>query len=263
MGDINIDSHNPKSNGYDLLNTLCETFNLKNIIKNKTCHKGIHASSIDAILTNRPRSFQNTSTYETVLSDYHYMITTFLKSHLVHRDYKHCDESSFLADIQAAKFTCNSDDPNLNYENLVNTFCSIINKHAPLKQKTLRGNEAPFMNKQLRKAIYTRSRLKNKYNKNRTDENSIQYKKQINKCVNLRKKAIKTYFKNITNSGIVENKTFWQTVKPFITNKSGITTLLALITPALSQRRSILRRPLFRQEQISTYHHLGPLLTPR
>ena len=40
-------------------------------------------------------------------------------------------------------------------------------------------------------------------------------------------------------------------------------TLLALITPALSQRRPILRRPLFRQEQISTYRHLGPPLTPR
>ena len=41
------------------------------------------------------------------------------------------------------------------------------------------------------------------------------------------------------------------------------TTLLALITPALSQRQPLLRRPLFRQEQISTYRHLGPLLTPR
>ena len=40
-------------------------------------------------------------------------------------------------------------------------------------------------------------------------------------------------------------------------------TLLALITPALSQRRPILRLPLFRQEQISTYRHLGPRLTPR
>ena len=43
----------------------------------------------------------------------------------------------------------------------------------------------------------------------------------------------------------------------------GLATLLALITPALSQRRPILRRPLFRQEQISIYRHLGPLLTPR
>ena len=39
---------------------------------------GTTESSIDAILTIRPRSFQNTSTYETGLSDYHHMITTFL-----------------------------------------------------------------------------------------------------------------------------------------------------------------------------------------
>ena len=39
--------------------------------------------------------------------------------------------------------------------------------------------------------------------------------------------------------------------------------MLALITPALSQRRPILRRPLFRQEQISIYRHLGPFVTPR
>ena len=44
---------------------------------------------------------------------------------------------------------------------------------------------------------------------------------------------------------------------------SELHTLLAFITPALSQRRPILRRPLFRQEQISTYRHIGPLLTPR
>ena len=117
---------------------------------------------------------------------------------------------------------CDTEDPDLNYENLINGFCSIIDKRAPLKQKTLRGNEAPFMNKNLRKAIYTRSRLKNRYNKNPTDDNKTQYKKQRNKCVNLRKKAIKTHFKNITDSGIIENKKFWQTIKPFITNKSGI-----------------------------------------
>ena len=53
------------------------------------------------------------------------------------------------------------------------------------------------MNKDLRKSIDTRSRLKNRYNKNPTDDNKIQYKKQRNKCVNLCKNAIKTYFKNV------------------------------------------------------------------
>ena len=78
------------------------------------------------------------------------------------------------------------------------------------------------MNKELRKAIYHRSKLKNYYNKNRTEESKLNYKKQRNKCVKLRKKAIKLYFKKITNPGFVENKTFWKTVKPFISNKSGL-----------------------------------------
>ena len=46
--------------------------------------------------------------------------------------------------------------------------------------------------------------------------------KQRNKCVNLRKKAVKKYFKKVTESGIVENKQFWKTIKPFITNKGGM-----------------------------------------
>ena len=45
---------------------------------------------------------------------------------------------------------------------LINTFRKIVDKHAPLKRKTLRGNQAPFMTRELRKAIYNRSRLKNK-----------------------------------------------------------------------------------------------------
>ena len=37
--------------------------------------------------------------------------------------------------------------------------------------------------------------------------------------VNLRKKAIKQHIRKVTDSGIVENKTFWEVIKPFITNK--------------------------------------------
>ena len=37
----------------------------------KTCFTKNHSSSIDVILTNRPRSFQKTAVFETGLSDYH------------------------------------------------------------------------------------------------------------------------------------------------------------------------------------------------
>ena len=102
-------------------------------------------------------------------------------------------------------------------------FTAPPDKHVPIKLKTLRGNQAPFMTRDLRKAIYNRSRLKNNLNKNQTNENRIKYKKQRNKCVSLRKKAIKSHFESITRNGIMSSKNFWNTIKPFITNKSGLT----------------------------------------
>ena len=162
------------------------------------------------------------------------MVITSLKTKLVrlkpktitYRNYKKFNSETFLMDIQNASFICNTGDANVNYNNLVNTFHEIVNKYAPIKHKIVRGNQAPFMNRDLRKAIYNRSRLKNNLNKNPTKENSKNYKnykKQRNLCVTLRRKAIKSYLKTITDKGIMNNKKFWKVVKPFITNKSGLT----------------------------------------
>ena len=49
------------------------------------------------------------------------------------------------------------------YESLSDTFKPIVNKHAPLKEKIVRGNNSPFTTKELRKPIMNRSRLTKKY----------------------------------------------------------------------------------------------------
>ena len=81
------------------------------------------------------------------------------------------------------------------------------------------GNHAPFISKEMRKAIYARSRLRNKFSKNPSEENERKYKRQRNLCVCLRHKAIKQYFFDVTSKGIVTNKEFWKTIRPFLTNK--------------------------------------------
>ena len=48
------------------------------------------------------------------------------------------------------------------------------------------------MSKALRKAIMVRSKPKNKYNKNRPEENWDSYEKQRNFCVNLLRKTKRT-----------------------------------------------------------------------
>ena len=63
--------------------------------------------------------------------------------------------------------------------NLVNIF----NEHTPLKKRYVRANQAPFMNKRLSKEIMTRSRLRNKFLKTKTDANRKAYNKQRNYCV--------------------------------------------------------------------------------
>ena len=54
-------------------------------------------------------------------------------------------------DVRNANFDCSIDDPDKAYENLTDVFRKVVDKHAPLKTKIVRGNTAPFMNKRLKK----------------------------------------------------------------------------------------------------------------
>ena len=75
------------------------------------------------------------------------------------------------------------------------------------------------MNKELRKAIMKRFRLKKKYQDWPSRENFKNWKKQKNKYNELCRKAKKGHFKNITESNLNSINKFWQFVKLFLTNK--------------------------------------------
>ena len=123
------------------------------------------------MLTNRPRCFQKTSTVTTGLSDCHKMVVTFLKAHfkklppkkIRYRNYKNFDQNAFLYDLDQNMIKGKFYSELNSYNEFTETFRNTANKHAPLKQKFVRGNDTPFMTKNLRKAIMSRSRLKHKY----------------------------------------------------------------------------------------------------
>ena len=94
-----------------------------------------------------------------------------------------------------------------------------MNEHAPVKKKYLRANQGEFMSKGLDKEIMTRSRLLNKYLKEKNADSKIAYDKQRNYCVNLLRKTKKKYFANINISSISDNKKFSKTVKPLFSDK--------------------------------------------
>ena len=170
--------------------------------------------------------FQRT---ETGLSDFHGLVVTLMRTHIPrlrhklikYRSYKKFEPEKFLQDVN--DFITDVNDADLSYRNLSSVLRTLVDKHAPLKTKVQRGNTAPFMNQQLQKAIYARSRLKRRFNRNPTAENRTKLKKQRNKCVSIRKKAMKNHFKEATKNGTMSNKEFWDLVKPFLSNKGGLT----------------------------------------
>ena len=123
MGDINIDTHDYHYPGYTKLISFCDIFGLSNLVKDKTCFTTDHSSSIDVMLTNKPRSFQNTSVFETGLSDFHGLVFTLMKIHIPrlkpkivkYRSYKKFDSGKFLQDVKSTDFIAVLNDADLSY----------------------------------------------------------------------------------------------------------------------------------------------------
>ena len=151
------------------------------------------------------------------------IVLTALRSQLVkgndkanlYRDYNSFDIKLLKEDLDKNLKSNNT----VNLSDFQNTFTTVLHKHAPIKKKILRFNNNPDMSKVLRKAIMHRSKLKNIYNKNRTDVNWANYKKQRNFCVKLLRRTKKEYFQNLNVKGLSDNKTFWKTIKPYFSKK--------------------------------------------
>ena len=105
----------------------------------------------------------------------------------------------------------------------------VLNEHAPIKKKYVRANDGPFMTKALRKAIYIRTNLRNRYNKNKSQENWNAFKKQCNRCVKMLRQAKIDYYKTLDIKYLVDNRKFWKTVKPLFSDKIQAPLKIALL----------------------------------
>ena len=64
-----------------------------------------------------------------------------------------------------------------------------------------------------------RTRMRNKFLRERTETNRRAYNIQRNYCVSLIQKTKRDYYSNLNHEQVTDNKIFWKTVKPFFTDK--------------------------------------------
>ena len=79
--------------------------------------------------------------------------TNILRNTLIKKFFRDFDSKLPEGDLYK-----NCDEP---YEKLSEIFVDILNHQAPIREKQIRGNQAPFMNKQLSLAIMEKSKTRN------------------------------------------------------------------------------------------------------
>ena len=208
------------------MSDFCDTYNLKNVVVGPTCFKNIsNPSAIDLILTNKNRSFQGNINVETGLSDFHLMTICTMKCFfpkqspvvIKYRSYRKFNQDVFNNELQ---YNLSAISDKSTYEEFETVFIKTLQKHAPLKEKYVRANNSPFMNKIISKAIMKRSRLKNRFLSNPDATNRLNYNKQRNYCVNLVRREKRKYYNNLNMQNITDNKKFWTTIKPLFSEKN-------------------------------------------
>ena len=229
VGDLNSEI------GESSIHDFCNSYNLHSLCHKSTCYKNPEKPScIDLFLTNSPKSFQNTQTIETGLSDFHKLVVTILKMYLpnnqpkviTYRDYKNFDNSHFSEELL---YEIKKLGPlNKNISIFHHTCIAVLEKYAPEKRKYIRANQANFMDSKLNHAIMLRSKLRNKFLKSRSNKDGEAYKKQRNLCVSLLRQNKKDYFETLDMKSVTDNKMFWKTVAQLFSNKSKASNKITL-----------------------------------
>ena len=157
-GDLNINTLRPTSDSSNHLSDLNDTFSLTNLVTDSTCFRSNKGTLTDLMLTNKPKSFYKSHSFVTCLSDCHKLIvsiprTSFQKlphKFVTYRNQENFHESNFLRDLDSrliqGELCENCED---SYTTLSEIFSEVLKYHAPLKQKSVRCNHAPFTTREL------------------------------------------------------------------------------------------------------------------
>lgn len=88
------------------------------------------------------------------------------------RSFKNFHASDFLQDLETVNFNIAAfDDVNLAYDNFSKLFTEVADKHAPFKERKILPNQVPYMNAELKSAVYKKKMLYNKFQKFSSSKN--------------------------------------------------------------------------------------------
>ena len=134
----------------------------------------------------------------------------------MYKNYKHFNHQLFRNDLSGDLHDKNN--TNINYEIFEEIILRLLNKRAPPKKRFARANNSLFMNIAFSKAIMTRSRLQNKLSRILAMRTKCNIPDIATTALGYSENKTKIY-NNLDTKLVTDNRTFWNTIKPFFSDK--------------------------------------------
>ena len=134
----------------------CHVHNSENVIKDKTCFKNpYNPSCVDLFITNRQKSFQNSTVIGTELSEFQKMSLKVMKDFykkqrpkiVRYQNYRNFDNELFISEVKNSIEQEYCQNQSLEFGSFKMKVDNILQKHYSRKKRYVRANQAPFVDK--------------------------------------------------------------------------------------------------------------------
>ncbi len=205
MGDLNCNVLGDAANrgSGKQLTQFCRNFQLTNLISGIT--RPSSGSLLDVILTTHPQRCAASTALPTGASD-HSICTATLSMKAPRRPprkstfrcTKHTDVKALTDDLSSANWgSCYFDgsfeptNANIAWDRWWSLLLPIVDRHIPLRHRTVKGDRPPWLTAEIEEAIRLRDKLSGLP---QTTENRAAFRSQRNRVTAMKRKAMKTFF---------------------------------------------------------------------
>ena len=240
IGDFNMDMlvrEHVEESRHNSLKDFCDRFCLQNQINEPTRLTENTMSLLDVILSSHPERYATCGNLHLGVSD-HDLVYAVRKNKLSrpkareieYRSMRHFNKDEFLDDLRnvpwgTAYIYEDVDDLWHHWAKLYN---EVLDKHAPLKKKRVRGDQLPWITPQLQREISRRNRLFKLHARNPTKISWEAFKKQRNKVTSLKRKGMKLFCME-ASTNTKHHGEFWRKMKPLLPGKGKTQSKIVLM----------------------------------
>ena len=204
MGDVNCDllKTPPSSQTYRLIR-IVEDFDLKQFVSKPTRVTPSTATLIDVLYSSNHNKIPFCDVVPIGLSDHYMILASWGNSrpppanhkYILSRNLKKIDMSKFKEDLSKVSWEdvlCENDVDNA-YLNFETKFNNILNKHAPIRKKSVRNKETPWMNAHIMQKMRERDKMKSQAKSSGCENQWNMYRQLRNQVTAMVRAAKRSY----------------------------------------------------------------------